>query len=112
MYILFCTVDDLIPPNTYFNHFESICWIQCYREDFCLMFVSFLPIYIYIYIYIFIYIYMYIYIYNDYIFICEPRHEKTEFSTRADTNRAVQPMEMARGIEIGDLERIKIILSM
>ena len=31
----------------YFNHFESICWIQCYREVFCLMFVT-SHIYIYI----------------------------------------------------------------
>ena len=31
--------------------YESLCWIQCYREDFCLMFVSYIYIYIYIYIY-------------------------------------------------------------
>ena len=41
----FCTVNDLVLLYTYFN--------QCYREDFCLMFVSFLRIYIYIYIYIY-----------------------------------------------------------
>ena len=30
--------------------FESICGVQCYREDFCLMFVSFLSIQMYTYI--------------------------------------------------------------
>ena len=59
---------------------ESLCWIQCYREDFCLMFVSFLPIYIYIYIY-------------------EPWHDKMclrEFPTRPDTNWPAQPQKLVR----------------
>ena len=34
------------------------------------------------------------------------------FPTRFDTNQAVQPQKMARGLEISDLERRGVVLSM